>query len=344
MPAPDDDTPTVRLAVGGHARDDGAQRDEAFAAPTVRLAHVPGAQGDVVLLGERGREQLPEGSRPALLVSFFYLRAFLEKRARWAIRDWVMDSGAFSAANAGARIDLVEFTDTAVRLLREDPQLSEVYSLDVIGGDWRETERNTQYMWSRGVPAIPAWHKGEPWDVLEAYAREYPKIALGGLVGMRAGAKRDLVKECFRRIWAAAGPKRVHGFGLISEETLLAVPFHSVDATNWEIGPCRFGTWKSSRGAQLSIKGSRQPLRAEVEWYLALERRLRERWRRETSRWPPLVWERASAPAPGGVARRAALDDGLTVRLAVDAGSASGQRADAAFARDGGSPPEEAGP
>ena len=125
-----------------------------------------------MLLGERGRQQLPEGSRPALLVSFFYLRPFLEKRARWAIRDWVMDSGAFSAANAGARIDLVEFTDTALRLLAEDPQLSEVYSLDVIGGDWRETARNTEYMWGRGVPAIPAWHKGEPWDVLEGYAKE----------------------------------------------------------------------------------------------------------------------------------------------------------------------------
>jgi hypothetical protein len=330
---------------------------------TVRLAHDGAGQGNAVLLGERGRAQLPVGSRPALLVSFFYLRNFLKKRGRWAIRDWAMDSGAFSAANAGARIDLHEFTDTAVRLLHEDPQLSEVYSLDVIGGDWRETERNTQYMWSRGVPAIPAWHKGEPWDVLEAYAREYPKIALGGLVGMRSGAKRDLAKECFRRIWAAAGPKPVHGFGLISEETLLAVPFHSVDATNWEIGPCRFGEWKSAKGAQLSIRGSRQPLRVEVEWYLALERRVRERWRREISRWPPLVWERASAPGSaveveqgrategptvllalsgGG---RDGVTDALTIRLAVDAGAASGQRADQAFIRDdGGTPPPEEAP
>lgn len=322
---PPDDPPAVRLAVGGNARDGGEQRDGAFGDPTVRLAHVPGAQGDVVLLGEKGRERLPDGSRPALLVSFFYLRNFLLKRSRWAIRDWAMDSGAFSAANAGAKIDLVEFTETAVRLLREDPLLTEVFSLDVIGGDWRESERNTEYMWSKGVPAIPAWHQGEPWDVLEGMAREYPKIALGGLVGMRAKAKRELVQECFRRVWAAAGPKRIHGFGLISEETLLSVPFHSVDATNWEIGPCAFGAWKSAGGQQLRIRGSRQPLRAEVEWYLALERRCRERWRREFAKWPPYVQERASSRrTDDGAPPIGRADDAATVRLALSGGGRDG--------------------
>lgn len=315
------EAPTVRLAAGGNLR--GSQREEAFA-PTVRLACADGQ-------GERGTvldEPFSDlgNARPALLVSFFYLTKFLEKRGRWAIRDWVLDSGAFSAWASGATIDLQAFIETAKRLLVEDPQLSEVFSLDVIG-DWRASEKNTETMWKAGVPAIPAWHKGEPWDVLVGLARAYPKIALGGLVGMRDQAKRELIKECFRRVWAAVGPKRMHGFGVISEKTLMAVPFHSVDATNWEIAPCRFGTWKSAGGAQLRIRGSAQPLRAEVEWYLALERRLRERWRKEMAKWPPMEPLRAV--------------DQPTVRLAVDAGSASGQRADAAFSGkkpEGGTP------
>jgi CO/xanthine dehydrogenase Mo-binding subunit len=58
------------------------------------------------------------------------------------------------------------------------------------------------------------------------------------------------------------------------------LPFHSVDATNWEIRPCQFGEWEWF-GDKLSIRGSDQPLRAEVEAYLKRERVARERWRKE---------------------------------------------------------------
>ncbi len=94
----------------------------------------------------------------------------------------------------------------------------------------------------------------------------------------------------------------------------MALPWHSVDATNWELGPCKFGNWKSF--GNMSVRGSKQNLRAEVEWYLELERLAQHRWRitmekleRELPPWPPA----ASGP---------------TVRLAADCGSASGQRMD----------------
>lgn len=59
----------------------------------------------------------------------------------------------------------------------------------------------------------------------------------------------------------------------------MALPWHSVDATNWEIGPCKFGRWQTF-GA-MSVRGSKQNLRAEVEWYLALERRARAKWKNQ---------------------------------------------------------------
>lgn len=249
-------------------------------APSIRLAHVPGAQGDNNLLGQRGVEILPAESRPALLVSFFYIEPFLLNKARYAYRDWSLDSGAFSAHNSGVVIDLQEYIDCCHRLMEEDPTLVEIFALDVIG-DWKATLKNTEEMWRQGIPAIPTFHYGEPWDYLKGIAKDYPKIAFGGCVGRRD--KDKFAGQSFSRVW----PCKVHGFGFGSEKSIMSLPFHSVDATNWEIGPCKYGRWASFGkigGAKISVRGSKQNLRAEVEYYLELERRARERWRKEMAK------------------------------------------------------------
>ncbi len=278
--------PTVRLAVGSlggggqsvrtHSRGDAALAP-VDQGPTVRLAHGPGAQGDNVLLGQRGVERLPESSFPALLVSYFYIKPFLAKREKYAYRDWVLDSGAFSAANSGATIDLNAYIDFCKEVITTDPKLTEVFGLDVIG-DWRQTRANIEKMWAAGVPAIPTFHAGQPWDVLKGMARDYNKIAIGGGVGLVAAHKLEWVGQCFSRVW----PARIHGFGMSSETMIMRYPFHSVDATNWELGPCKFGSWKAF--GQMSVRGSSHNLRAEVEWYLALERKARSRWRGEMAK------------------------------------------------------------
>lgn len=249
---------------------------KALGPPNVRLAHVPGAQGDNVLLGQRGVAALPDTSLPALLVSYVYLQPFLKNRHVYRYRDWVLDSGAFSAHNSGEEIRLPEYIDCCKELLATDPTLTEVFALDVIG-DWRASKKNCEKMWKAGVPAIPCFHFGEPWKELVAMARDYPKIALGGVVGQKVEPRDKWIGQCFARVW----PKKIHGFGFSGEKTLMRFPFHSVDATNWELGPCKYGTWKAFGHQRVSVRGSKQNLRAEVEWYLDLERRARERWKKE---------------------------------------------------------------
>ncbi len=217
----------------------------------------------------RQREARERESRPALLVSFVYLKPFLKNRDNYAYRDWVLDSGAFSAHASGTEIDLQEYIETCQELLASDSTLTEVFALDVIG-DWKASLANCEEMWKQGVPAIPAYHVGEPESVLLSIAKEYPKIALGGAVGYRA--KDKWAAQCFARTW----PKPIHGFGFGSEKSIMALPWHSVDATNWELGPCKFGRWNSF--GQMSVRGSNQNLRAEVEWYLKLEQRARQKW------------------------------------------------------------------
>lgn len=241
--------------------------------PSIRLAHVPGAQGDNNLLGQRGVEQLPQGRRPALLISYVYLPTFVEKQLMYAYRDWALDSGAFSAHVSGTEIDLQDYINCCKALLESDTTLTEVFALDVIG-DWKASLRNTEEMWRQGIPAIPCFHYGEPWDLLKGLAKDYPKVAIGGCVGKRD--KDAFAGQCFARVW----PKALHGFGFGAEESILMYPWHSVDATNWETGPCAFGRWRAF-GGNLSVRGSSQNLRAEVEWFLDLELRARERWKTE---------------------------------------------------------------
>lgn len=247
--------------------------------PVVRLAHVTGAQGDNVLMGRNGVERLEGPSRPALLVSFAYLKGFLRNQNKLAYRDWALDSGAFSAHYSGVKINLSEYIAACKWLLANDPTLTEVFSLDVIGeGGWKQGLKNVDRMWNAGVPAIPCYHFGEPWEVLETIKREWPgKIAIGNAAKARGEEKLRQAQQIFARLW----PARVHGFGFSRDKDIMALSWHSVDATTWQVGPCRFGRWNYAGRNKLRIRGSSQNLRAEVEWYLKLERRAQQRWARE---------------------------------------------------------------
>jgi hypothetical protein len=240
--------------------------------PTVRLAYGGPAKALAAGLANYGRP-------PALLVSYVYLKPFDKDRPKYHFRDWAMDSGAYSAHNTGKVIDLNAFIAECQKRFATDPQLTEVFALDVIG-DWKGSLKNTEAMWAAGVPAIPTYHQGEPWDVLRALARDYPKIGIGGMVGLHAKAKAAWVTECFRRAY----PCKIHGLGIAGEKAVMGFPFHSTDATNWEIGPTRFGSWAAFGNAQLGLRGGEVNLRAQVELSLTLERAAQSRWAAEMRR------------------------------------------------------------
>lgn len=272
--------PTLRLAATAAMTtgyQEGAKARYPFhteAAPSVRLAHVPGAQGDNVLMGRHGVERMRDTELPALLVSYYYLKKFLEYQHKYCYRNWVMDSGAFTAFQAGVDVKLQPYIDCCKERIAADPTLVEVFALDVIG-DWKASLRNAEEMWRQGVPAIPCFHYGEPWDVLRGLAKDYPKIAVGGCVGR--GQKDKFLEQCFARVW----PCKIHGFGFGSEKSILGVPLHSADATNWEMDPCARGKWRAFGNSKVSVRGSKQNLRCEVLWYLELEEKARQQWKSE---------------------------------------------------------------
>lgn len=211
---------------------------------------------------------------PAVLVSYAYIRPFLRDRSRCLIRDWVLDSGAFSAHASGKPVVLQDYIDTAKQLLAKDRQLSEVFALDVIGNP-EASIRNADEMTRQGVECIPCFHFGSPWDYLLDMASRFKKIALGGAVMVKESVRRKWYEQCFARVW----PKKIHGFGVSGEQTSLMFPWHSVDASSWELGPAKYGNWRTY--GNLPVRGSNHDLRVEIAWHLKLERRMRDKWRKE---------------------------------------------------------------
>ena len=184
--------------------------------------------------------------------------------------DWVLDSGAFSAHNSGAPISLEQYTEQAAELVANDPKLAEVYALDVVGNP-EASATNTDYMWGKGVHAIPTFHMGSDWDALRAMVDDerFEKIALGGMAKYRRPIIRGFIAKAFEIAW----PKRIHAFGMTDRRVCEEFPFHSVDSTSWEFRPAAFGEWKTY--GRLSSPGDGLVLAVEVDWFLALQKRLR---------------------------------------------------------------------
>lgn len=262
--------------------------------PTIRLAVAVARES---LAGSLA----PRPDPPALLVAYPYLSLFQKWRSLYAFRNWALDSGAFTAHTSGKPVDHEAFLATAEEALATDPELVEVFALDVIG-DWRASLRNCEEGWKRGLPLIPTYHAGEPEDYLLGIARDFPKIALGGVASRRGASKTDWAGQCLARVW----PCRVHGFGFGTRDASLRLPFHSVDASNWAMGPCAYGKWESYgnralRRASGSV-GAHAALRTEVDHYLKLEREARHRWKKEMRQLDKLPTARR------GTAQQAAED------------------------------------
>lgn len=246
----------------------------------MRLAHAPGTAASALLVGNRGVEQVSEEDAPSLLVSYAYIDRWYSEQPRARYRDWVLDSGAFTAWRAGYDLSVERYTETCRTLLERDETLDEVFALDDITS-WKRTLKNVEYMWREGVEAIPTYHYGEPEDVLRGYGRDYPKVAVGGMALMKFNSdKRRYCEQAFARLW----PKKVHGFAVMDREMLLSFPWHTVDASTWCLAPRRYGRWthaSRSQGKMPPTRGNSTNLTVELKHFLRLEEEMRSRWQKE---------------------------------------------------------------
>jgi len=160
------------------------------AAPTIYLAHTCGGGTLNFLQGKNGVLKPSAEHMPAVLVSFAYIKPWNRMRPGAAIREWCLDSGAFTARSLGIEISNEQYIETALRLVREDSLLTEVFALDVIG-DARASLRNTEEARRAGLNAIPTFHYGTGWEVLAELCKRFDKVAIGGMVGIARKPKHN---------------------------------------------------------------------------------------------------------------------------------------------------------
>ena len=186
---------------------------------------------------------------------------------------WGLDSGAVSGL-----VDLDEYiVDVRHARGRVNPP-ADLFALDVIGA-WRASLRNYDKLRALGLDVIPTWHVGTPEHVLLTLAREYPKLAIGGVVSsrLRGGRLIGLLTQAFARVW----PKRIHGFGILGHSALFAVPFHTVDGTGWSRAR-RFGEWAGRHYKQkMYCDAGVIDLTPQVRYFEDLQDRLKARWAKE---------------------------------------------------------------
>ena len=186
------------------------------------------------------------------------LRLFSQVNERKGIDDWrearcsdrlFVDSGAFSVAHAGKKVDI----DAYIDYINARPDIPVFVELDEIPfpvlntvtakqcceGSWN----NYLYMKERVTSPcylLPLYHFGEPKNALRRILNTKVNGKLPEYIGIggRHGVSTDLQDKYFHEIFAiiqkSDNPKvKVHAFGMTVLALLEKYPFYSADSTTW---------------------------------------------------------------------------------------------------------------
>jgi hypothetical protein len=192
----------------------------------------------------------------------------------------MLDSGAYSAWKSGKVIDIEDLIQRSC-----DPAWTETVGLDVIGSG-EGTRQNLDRMRAAGSPAMPVFHIGDDWALLDHYAAHWPKVGLSCRFGEPEADSLRFYDRCFARHW----PLRYHSFGWTQRDVLLRFPFHSADSSSWQMAA---GVYRSIKlkGRTVRAQGSTTEkvalyLETHIADVLRFQDQLRQRWRRELAGLP----------------------------------------------------------
>ena len=239
---------------------------------TIYLATLNSAPQHLALV-EFGKKK----EKPGILISFAHLSSMKDLVKEYKGYKLVLDSGAYSAYNSGKVIDIEALIEET-----KNPIWGESVALDVIG-DAEGSVKNSLYMKSKGSPAYPVFHYGDPWEHLAEYKKEFPKVGLSCRFGETVEEATAWLEQCFARAW----PHKFHSFGWTQESTLMKFPFHSADSSSWTAAG-RFGKWFFARGQHLGLNrpSARKAagdlyMMPEIQHYFKLQQKVQSKWRVE---------------------------------------------------------------
>jgi hypothetical protein len=225
--------------------------------------------------------------RPSFLVSYVNLPAVARGGVLPLCDEWVLDSGAYSAATSGVKIDLQRYIDDCLALQQSSKPPCRIFALDVIG-DPEKSARNAEEMKRQKIDAVSTFHYGSPWHYLPDVAKT-GRMAFGGMVQRGKGGhgtklqvhqRLRFLEECFSRIW----PVWSHGFGCCDPKILSRFPLASADSTTWIYGLQRYGHMQYLKMNNPGLRESTNKevfgsaVAGQIEFYKSMETKTQERW------------------------------------------------------------------
>lgn len=178
--------------------------------------------------------------KPYILESFYYIDEDTERLLPY-FGDFLLDSGAFTfMKDSKNRVDWDEYLERYTAFINRN-KIDKFFELDIdnivgyqqVKAIRKELERKTSKQ------CIPVWHKERGLDEYRGLSKDYPYIAIGGLVRTDYDRIDERAFTPLIRIAHENGCK-VHGLGYTSHRGLRKYHFDSVDSTAWTTGN-RFG-------------------------------------------------------------------------------------------------------
>ncbi len=147
---------------------------------------------------------------------------------------FLLDSGAFSAWNSGAKINIWEY----IEFIKEFGDLfTNIVCLDVID-DPVKSEVNHLLMRDElgdSITLIPVFHSGEPWAVLSYLCARYSYVGISPNNNWSEINKRWWLSSIFNYYDFEKSNIKTHGFGYTSPYGLQRYPLTTADSGSWRL-------------------------------------------------------------------------------------------------------------
>lgn len=188
-----------------------------------------------------------------VLHSFEYRQGFLKALENGLItnKSVHIDSGAFSAWNKGASINIDEYIEFCKFIEKKYPfNKYHIVNLDVIPGkpgviptkqqieySAEKGWENYEYMKSRGLNPIHIFHQHEDWSWLYKLKDSSDYIGISPDNSQSVPSRVSWLKQVFARI---KGEVKTHGFACTGPSFMEVAPFYTTDSSSW-LNSSRYG-------------------------------------------------------------------------------------------------------
>lgn len=176
----------------------------------------------VYLASPNTQQQAEHAAGMPVLLSFACWSPWIDKGYSQSFRRLLVDSGAYSELNSGAKIDGGKYRDWHQRYAGHADAIA---GLDDIGGNWKRSLKNYEL-----YGGFPTFHDTDPPKLLDdliPLAQDRGNWIALGLKPPRHG-KEKWVREACDRI-----PESLHVHGWALREYTHVRRLDSVDSTNW---------------------------------------------------------------------------------------------------------------